>query len=284
MNQFQFFVTKGHGNLYYEEYYKNNPCTAHEPERILHLNAYYESTFAARYQPASVYDFPFYNYSLIEQGESKQFIDSKYFHFKPGDFFIMKKASSIKYINKTALKRRGVFINKHPIHSIMINHYFPDTINIIHFSNAEKINVILDQIKQAVSTNKTDFLEGLLFQLIQTLIIKKKHTKHPQILCAVLEFIGKNEGRPYLNNEIADNFKISTRTLTRLFHQYLHISPGEYITKQQLEKAKDLLSLPTMQIKEVAFLCGFSSSSYFCRRFKEIYGITPKIFKKNMGK
>ena len=50
---------------------------------------------------------------------------------------------------------------------------------------------------------------------------------------------------------------------------------ASFITGARLERAAELLAETRLSVKEVSWACGFSSESYFIRKFKERYGETP---------
>lgn len=50
---------------------------------------------------------------------------------------------------------------------------------------------------------------------------------------------------------------------------------ASFITRSRLERADELLAETRLSVKEVSWACGFSSESYFIRKFKERYGETP---------
>ena len=56
---------------------------------------------------------------------------------------------------------------------------------------------------------------------------------------------------------------------------------GEILRNDRLIKAKALLELGSLSIKEVATQCGYANSSVFAKRFHEKYGILPSVFIKH---
>lgn len=56
-------------------------------------------------------------------------------------------------------------------------------------------------------------------------------------------------------------------------------TPTEVATRLRMEHAGHLLSLGECAIPEVAERCGYSSLTYFYRRFREIYGQTPADYR-----
>lgn len=53
-------------------------------------------------------------------------------------------------------------------------------------------------------------------------------------------------------------------------------SPNKFIRVVRLNKAKELLSNPSLSIASVALECGYNDPGYFARVFKQEYGVTPQ--------
>lgn len=70
---------------------------------------------------------------------------------------------------------------------------------------------------------------------------------------------------------------MSKSSLTRMFNQELGMSPMEYIIRQRIAKAKELLKA-TQSVKEACFGAGFNDVNYFVRLFKNREGLTPGAF------
>lgn len=81
-------------------------------------------------------------------------------------------------------------------------------------------------------------------------------------------------------NEIASQVNISASHFAKIFKNYMNKTPIEYLSKIRLEKAKRLLKLSDKNLTEIAFDCGFSSSSYFSHSFIEEYKLTPSEYRK----
>ena len=55
-------------------------------------------------------------------------------------------------------------------------------------------------------------------------------------------------------------------------------SPGEFLRKFRLERAKQLLSVEGTQVSEACFKVGFNNVSHFSKSFREFTGVTPREF------
>ncbi len=61
------------------------------------------------------------------------------------------------------------------------------------------------------------------------------------------------------------------------------LTPNDFILNVRLKKSQVLLEEPGERtISEIAYDVGFNSPSYFIKRFRELYGVTPSQFKKKV--
>jgi len=80
---------------------------------------------------------------------------------------------------------------------------------------------------------------------------------------------------------LAKIFRISPGYVSNLSKRYMGMSLSETKLHYQLEHAENLLRNTLLNIDEIAAECGFSSSNYFIRRFKKVYGQTPHVYRYN---
>lgn len=104
--------------------------------------------------------------------------------------------------------------------------------------------------------------------------IVPKKVKH------IVEYISANIDKKLEVEELIQNTSWTKRHLTRVFMQYLKISPYQYILKRKIEKANSLLIETDIPINEIAFELGFQNYSSFCNAFKKINEETPENFRK----
>ena len=83
--------------------------------------------------------------------------------------------------------------------------------------------------------------------------------------------------------EIATRFHMSPKYFSRYFHTTFRITLSDYINRLRLDLAINLLENTDLTITEIALQCGYSSCSYFNKRFKEIYQISPSTYRKDPG-
>ena len=82
---------------------------------------------------------------------------------------------------------------------------------------------------------------------------------------------------------IAKALYVSRTYLSGRFRREIGVPLNAYVTDFRLERSKELLMNTTIQIKEVASLCGFTSTPYYTHSFKAKYGVAPRDFRKMLA-
>lgn len=81
---------------------------------------------------------------------------------------------------------------------------------------------------------------------------------------------------------LAESVNINPTYVSRSFARYFDdLSFGEYIRKQRIDKAVQLLESTRYSLTEIAYLTGFSDQSHFTRIFKKQMGLLPSEFRKS---
>ncbi len=77
-------------------------------------------------------------------------------------------------------------------------------------------------------------------------------------------------------DQVAEQFHMSVSYFSKLFNEYVGMTFPEFINDLRLTYAKELLlANRDINIKRVAEMCGFSTTSYFSQQFKKKFGISP---------
>ncbi|RAW01536.1 helix-turn-helix domain-containing protein [Pseudochryseolinea flava] len=88
----------------------------------------------------------------------------------------------------------------------------------------------------------------------------------------------------YGNFSISELAKFSGLSLTSFKNEFVSLygeSPGRYIRKKKIERAKELLLTDHLSVNEVADQVGYKDVSHFSKSFQSITGITPTSFRSN---
>ena len=95
----------------------------------------------------------------------------------------------------------------------------------------------------------------------------------------MLTWMHRNLDKTISVSEIANTANICLRECQRIFQQYLHYSPIEYLQRIRIFHAAKLLTDSDAPITEIALNCGFSNPSYFSKQFKTIMGSRPREYR-----
>ena len=74
----------------------------------------------------------------------------------------------------------------------------------------------------------------------------------------------------------------SSGHFVRQFRRVTGLAPRDWFIRQKMQRACTLLTLPNIQIKEVASRLGYADQLYFSRLFKRIKGIPPEAYRRKV--
>lgn len=81
-------------------------------------------------------------------------------------------------------------------------------------------------------------------------------------------------------DEIAAAGAVSRSKACRLFQNFIHQTPFDYLKQYRVEKSAALLRDTSLSVSEISWRCGFSSPSYYTSVFHEQKGKTPKEYRR----
>jgi AraC-like DNA-binding protein len=66
----------------------------------------------------------------------------------------------------------------------------------------------------------------------------------------------------------------------REFRSVFGETPGAYLSRRRVERAKDLLTHVNLTVTEICMVVGFASLGSFSRRFRELVGCSPSEYRR----
>jgi len=128
-------------------------------------------------------------------------------------------------------------------------------------------------------------LINYIFKIEYEILVYKEITKYktyPQeVVKKVIDYITSNYSKDICLKDISEKFNISQFYISRIFRKETGYSIMNYLTKIRMDNAVKLLKNPTIPIKKIAYLVGYTDEYYFHKVFKKNYQITPARFRKN---
>lgn len=114
------------------------------------------------------------------------------------------------------------------------------------------------------------------------LIDNEKDKLVDQVKTRVIELVhysDLNEIKQSLMTLIAADLNKEYTYLSRLFSDAEGITIEKYIIQQKIEKVKELLQYGELNMNEIAFKMGYSSSAHLSTQFKSVTGLSPTQYK-----
>lgn len=81
---------------------------------------------------------------------------------------------------------------------------------------------------------------------------------------------------------IAGELEMSQYYFSRLFKQSVGLSPYQYVTRQRIERAQNLLRATSLSILAIATQVGFSNQNQLTIQFRKLVGTTPSEYRKQL--
>jgi AraC family transcriptional regulator len=95
----------------------------------------------------------------------------------------------------------------------------------------------------------------------------------------VTDYIASNLDKDLSLPDLAGLSGASPHHFGELFRQSTGMSPHRYVLVRRIERAKDLLRNPMLNVLDVAVQTGFRDQSHFTKVFRRIAGMTPSQYR-----
>lgn len=150
-----------------------------------------------------------------------------------------------------------------------------------HLPEAARMDV--ERIYEELSGEHTELLA--VSDMLRLLHYLRTHTTQSipsaqgfvaQAIC----FIGENISWDIRLADVCRAVNVSKFYLCRSFKEHTGMTVMEYILNTRIVLAKNELKKTSLSIMEISARCGFSSTSYFCRVFREKEGCTPLQYRR----
>ncbi len=109
----------------------------------------------------------------------------------------------------------------------------------------------------------------------QRLPLRARLGIHNSKVLTIIELMEANISEPLSLVELARFAGLSRRQIERLFRRTMGRSPARYYLELRLDRARHLLLQSNLPVVEVAVACGFVSASHFSKCYREFYGRSP---------
>lgn len=85
---------------------------------------------------------------------------------------------------------------------------------------------------------------------------------------------------PIQLRDMAEQESMSVRTFTRRFREEVGVSPGQWLTQQRVERARQLLESSDLSVDQVARDAGFGTAQSMRQHLQAALGVTPTSYRR----
>lgn len=236
-------------------------------------------------------------YFLIK-GEREYFIEDQFFKIGEGDLVLIPKRQLHRTGGKGATRYLIQFSDE------FFSRFFTPaatgdlltggpTVFRPDAALADRLNVLFNTLhteyEKAGRTAGTDadaLLAGYLYEILFAMRFASngyiKEAYADARVAQVIKYINENYNHITDIEQIADHFFISKYHLCRIFNKNLGIPLITYLNTIKVREACAMMKRGRSNLTEIAMACGFNSSSYFCKVFKNEKGVSPTEYKKRL--
>ena len=100
----------------------------------------------------------------------------------------------------------------------------------------------------------------------------------------VIDFMNANLERKVPLKELANVANLSASRLSHLFKTQTEMSPGEYLIRLRMGKARQLLATSLLSVKQVMAKAGYYNKSHFARHFRRSFHFSPSEYRKSVSR
>lgn len=146
-----------------------------------------------------------------------------------------------------------------------------------------KLSINLEKIANA---SKIEEITNCMSPLLETLIDldKSQYTHNHRIVEQLLDYIHHNYSKALSLDSLSEMVFLSPAYTSTIFKQVTNQTITNYINGYRMKKAKKLLVETNMKLVDIYPLVGYSSLTYFCVLFKNMFGETPSQYRRKKRK
>ena len=204
--------------------------------------------------------------SRWQLGEPQQFM-----HLYFDDNHLKQLALRVFDLDPRLIQLPELTFSEHPALEALVRH----TMSSINWDSSDS-QLMMEQVTDTI-----------LVTLLQNTSITKqlrlvKGGLAPRVTQLICDFIQANYQRQIYLHELAELAQLSEYHFCRMFKQSMAQTPQQYLTEVRVERVKHLLGASQQGLAEIALACGFSNQSHMGRYFKQLVGISPSGYRRQI--
>lgn len=226
-----------------------------------------------------------YEIYFLEEGNCTYIIDNKVYNVQSGDIVIIPDGM-IHHTKYDNIRHSRILIN-------CSSEYIPSSIRreILTGNYLYRNPYVTDEIKKILEKTEGEyrlsdrFSDEIISCLTHSLFYLLMRNSDScinidggnKVIEQAVAYIKENFDSDITLSALAKKFSVSPEHFSRMFKKETGLGFSKYLNSLRLQHAEQLLrNNEVHNITEIAEICGFEDSNYFSKKFKEVYGISPK--------
>lgn len=143
------------------------------------------------------------------------------------------------------------------------------------FQRLHELAYTTDPLRDRLAVNA---LEGLLLRCEQANPNRGAHSVDARIR-KTMDYVARHLDQKLTLDVLSDISGLSGSRLGHRFREVVGVSPMAYVEQLRIERAKQLLTMTSLSMKEISRLVGYETQFYFSLRFKRATKASPSDFR-----
>lgn len=148
---------------------------------------------------------------------------------------------------------------------------------VTRFKDVVRLSAGYRHHREALALNS---LEAVLLCCHEQVVLQRGRRLDPRI-GKVLDFICRHLERPLGVEVLARTCHLSPSRFAHLFREQMEMTPQQFVERQRIERARELLEHTGYTVATIAGQVGFENAFYFSRRFKRSTGMSPREYRQH---
>jgi YesN/AraC family two-component response regulator len=210
-------------------------------------------------------------------------------------FFIIPKGEVFKYYSVINENSKLLVVHFNGKNSALMGKGFSVVRNLIPsvnnlVANREMLfDEIFNNLSKGFHDENLEYVNFCFGHLLATFIYANKTSddlaeESNPVIRRAIDFMNKSLHLKLSLNQISKEAGYSSTYFTTLFKKETNYSPLSYFSHLKIVKACEFLDYTRIKVKEISFSLGYTDPYYFTKDFKKKMGLSPRQYRKRVGR